>query len=167
MLEYLRDDFNGLLIGKVILVEVIGAGVRVMREHCLYCEDSGGRIDKNLSLIEGSGANGEGGDNNEVRICKGGVVVDPDGSSRVATNAYGILCQRQAYSGGGSRYMYCTRPILMHGLILRAEQDPWFPSTRTGRDQQCRVMTERVNISLPRPSLSLVSKFSLLGPFHL
>jgi hypothetical protein len=105
VLEYLRDDFNGLLIGKVILAVVIGVGVRVTREHWLYCEDSGGRIDKNLSPIEGSGANGEGGDINEVRICKGGVVVDPDGLSRVATDAYGILCQRQTHSRGGSRYM--------------------------------------------------------------
>src|SRR5258708_37027895 len=24
------------------------------------------------------------------------------------------------------------------GLILRAEHDPWFPSTRTSRDQQCQ-----------------------------
>ena len=88
---YLRDDFNGLLIGTVILVVVL-IGVRVMREHCLYCEDSGGRTDKSLSPIEGSGANGEGGDNNEVRICKGGVVVDPDGFSRAGTDAYGIFC---------------------------------------------------------------------------
>src|SRR6266852_5839218 len=63
VLEYLRDDFN--------LVIVIGAGVRVTREHCLDCEDNGGRTDKNLFLIEGSGANREGVDNNEVRICKG------------------------------------------------------------------------------------------------
>jgi hypothetical protein len=106
VLEYLRDDFNGLT-ARVIPVVV----VRVTREHCLYClycEDSEGRTDNNLSLIEGSGAKGEGGDNNEVRICKGGVVdrlvVDPDsdGSSRVATNAYGIFCQRQAHSRGGS-----------------------------------------------------------------
>lgn len=101
MLEYLRDDFNGLLIGKVILVVGIGTGVRVTREHCLDREDSGERTDKNLFLIEGSGANEEGGDNNEVRICKGGVVVEP---SRVATDAYGIFCQRQAHSRGGSRY---------------------------------------------------------------
>ena len=86
MLEYLRDDFNGLLI-KVILVGVIGTGVRVTRENCLDCEESGERTDKSVPLIEGSGANGEGGDNNEVRICKGGVVVDPDGFGRVATDA--------------------------------------------------------------------------------
>jgi len=104
VLGYLRDDFNGLLIGKVILVEVGGGGVRVTREYCLYCEDSGGRIDKNLSPIEGSGANGEGGDNKEVRI-----VVGPDGFSRVATNAYGILCQRQAHSRGGSRCKFVSR----------------------------------------------------------
>jgi hypothetical protein len=116
-LEYLRDDFNGLLVGKAILVEVTGAGVRVTREHGLYCEESEGRTDKSL---EGSGANGEGGDNNEVRICKGGVVVDPDGSSRVATNAYGILCQRQAHSRGGSRYMYVSRTDAWPDIAGRA-----------------------------------------------
>ena len=84
MLECLRDDFNGLIIGNVILV-----GVRVSREHRLYCEDNGGRTDKNLSPIERSGANGEGVvDNNEVRICKGGVVVvDATGSGRIAADA--------------------------------------------------------------------------------
>lgn len=87
----MRDDFNGLSIGKVMLREAaMGTGVRVTREDCLYWEDSGGRTDKNLS-----GANGEDGDNKDVRICKGGVVVVPDGFSRAATNAYGIFCQRQ------------------------------------------------------------------------
>lgn len=42
----------------------------------------------------------------------------------------------------------------MHGLILWAERDPWFPSTRTGRDQQCRVITETGNLTLPRPTLA-------------
>jgi hypothetical protein len=113
VLGYLRDGFNGLVIGKVILVVVIGTGVRVVREHCLDCldcEDSGERTDENLSLIEGSGANGEGGDNNEVRICKGGVVVDPDGFSRVA-DAYGIFCQRQATEEVG-------RSTTVHGGAL-------------------------------------------------
>jgi hypothetical protein len=94
---YLRDDFNSLLIGRVIA----GTGVRVTREpeHCLDRKDGGGRTDKNLvsSLIDGSGANGEDADNNEARICRGGVVADPDGFSRVATVAYCIFCQRQAH----------------------------------------------------------------------
>jgi len=62
VLEYLRDDFEGLLIGKVIPVGllVVGACVRVTREHSLYFEDGEGSIDRNLPPIEGSGANGEG-----------------------------------------------------------------------------------------------------------
>lgn len=57
----------------------------------------------------------------------------------------------------------CTCPVLMHGLISRAEHDPWFPSTRTGRDQQCRVITERGNVTLPRPDSVPREQFSLLG----
>ena len=34
VLEYLRDDFEGLLIGRVILV--VGTGVRITRALCLY-----------------------------------------------------------------------------------------------------------------------------------
>lgn len=117
----------------MLRVAAIGTGVRVTRGDWLYCEDSVGRTDKNLS-----GANGEGGDNKAVRICNGGatvVVVDSDG----ATNAYGIFCQRQpeAHSRCGSRYVGVSRT------------DAWPDIARLSMilGSQVRVLAE---ISVPR-----------------